>query len=249
MSKAFVNDDGYIALLDAIYFNGMRMGNLSEDGLDWGGQDPQKFQLFSAQVRGNPVKVLQIRAATNEITGKMIELVAKNCIMLLGGRENPETGGWIAPASSGILEGPLKILAGTGQTIDIRWMSLSTSYMRGGLGGEKVLGIKFTLDMMTPPDGSDPYEIYPTLPFIEADSETLSFSAEGGRKALNIEASGPFSIKGKAPDGFSVEIINGRVTVIADTNEGSSSRSGKLIFALQSDSTKIVEISLTQSAA
>lgn len=248
MSKAYLNNDGYIALLDAVYFDGKRMGNLSEDGLDWGGQDPQKFQLFAAQVRGNPVKVIQIRAATNELTGKMIELVAKNCMMLLGGRENPDTGGWIAPASSGVLEGPLKILAGTGQTIDIKWMSLSTSYMRGGLGGEKTLGIQFTLDMLTPTDGSDPYEIYPTMPFIEADSDNLSFSAEGERKALNIEASGPFLIKGKAPDGFSVEIINGRVTVIAHPNETSSPRTGVLTFVLVADTTKTVEITLTQSA-
>lgn len=248
MSKAFVNNDGYLALLDAVYFDGKRMGNLSEEGLKWGGQDPQKFQLFAAQVRGNPVMVVQTRAATNELTGKMIELVADNCIMLLGGRKNPETGGWIAPANATVLQGPLKILTGTGQTIDIKQVSLSTAYMRGGLGGEQTLGIQFGMDILTPSDGSDPYSIDPTEPFIEVDTQEISFTAEGGRQALAIETSGPFSVKGKVPDGFGVEIINGRVTVIADPNETSAQRSGVLTFVLQSDVSMEVNITLTQSA-
>ena len=36
MSKVYVND-GYMMLLDAIYFNGKKIGNVSDDGIDWGG--------------------------------------------------------------------------------------------------------------------------------------------------------------------------------------------------------------------
>ena len=41
MSKRSViqTNDGYLMLLDAVYFNGRRMGNISEEGLDWGGED------------------------------------------------------------------------------------------------------------------------------------------------------------------------------------------------------------------
>lgn len=247
MSKAIVINDGYVALLDAIYLNGLRLGNISEDGVDWGGDPAQKLKLFAAQIRSNPVKTILTRGATNVITGKMIELVPKNCVTLMGGSINEETGGWDAPANSVIIEGNLKILAGTGQTIDVKRVSLTASDMRGGLGSEKVLGINFEIEMNTPLDASSPYSIYPTKPFIEAEPTALTFEKAGGAKAIEIEASGPFSV-GKVPDGFTVEIVNGRVTVIASENTGGAQRTGKLSFILQSDTSKTVEVSLTQSA-
>lgn len=248
MSKVITTNDGYLALLDAVYFNGLRMGNLSEEGLSWGGQDAQKFQLFAAQVRSGAVKVVQTRSATNELTGKMIELLPDNCILLMGGTKNEDTGAWEAPANMGVIEGPMKILCGTGQTVDIKNVSLSTSYIRGGLGGEQTLGIQFTMEILAPSDGSSPYSIYPTVPFIEANPTTLSFTSEGGSEALGIEASGPFTVSGAVPDGFKVEVVNGRVTVTALANETGSQRTGVLTFVLQADSSKKVNVNLTQSA-
>lgn len=248
MSKVIITNDGYYALLDAVYLKGLRLGNLSEEGLTWGGQDAQKFQLFSAQVRSNPVKVVQIRAATNELTGKMIELLPDNCILLMGGTKDAETGAWIAPSNMGVIEGPLKILTGTGQTIEIEKVSLSSAYIRGGLGGEQTLGIQFTMDIITPSDGRDPFSMYPTVPFIKADPTALSFTADGGSQVLGIEASGPFSVSGKVPDGFQVEVVGGRVMVTALENTSSSVRTGELTFALVADSSKTVKITLSQSA-
>lgn len=79
MSKRSViqTNDGYLMLLDAVYFNGRRMGNISEEGLDWGGEDAQTVELWAAQIRTSPVLDIETRAATNEITGKMIEMVPK----------------------------------------------------------------------------------------------------------------------------------------------------------------------------
>ena len=81
MSKRSViqTNDGYLMLLDAVYFNGRRMGNISEEGLDWGGEDAQTVELWAAQIRTSPVLDIETRAATNEITGKMIEMVPQNC--------------------------------------------------------------------------------------------------------------------------------------------------------------------------
>lgn len=247
MSKVITTNDGYLALLDAVYFAGFRMGNLSEEGLTWGGEDSQKFSLFAAQVRSNPVKEIQTRAATNEITGKMIELLPANCVALMGGTENKETGAWEAPANMGILEGSMKILAGTGQTVDIKRVALSTAYIRGGLGGDQTLGIQFAMQILAPLDGSAPYSIYPTTPFIEASPTSLTFAKDGGSQGVEIEASGPFSI-GKVPDGFTVEVINGRVTVTALANDTGSQRTGELTFVLQADTEKTVKVTLTQSA-
>ena len=56
MSKRSViqTNDGYLMLLDAVYFNGRRMGNISEEGLDWGGEDAQTVELWAAQIRTSP---------------------------------------------------------------------------------------------------------------------------------------------------------------------------------------------------
>ena len=64
MSKVYVND-GYMMLLDAIYFNGKKIGNVSDDGIDWGGDAAEYIKLFAAQVRNAPVKKIKKKDATN----------------------------------------------------------------------------------------------------------------------------------------------------------------------------------------
>ena len=87
-----------------------------------------------------------------------------------------------------------------------------------------------------------------TTPFITATPTELSFAADGESKVINVEASGPFSVS-RAPEGFSVEIRDGRITVIASENTGGSSRTGKLTFTLKADSEKTTEVTLTQAAS
>ncbi len=236
-------NDGYYLLLDAFYFNGKRLGNISEEGVDWGGQDAQTLELWAAQIRSNPVLDIETRAATNEITGKMIEMVPVNCVDLMGGKAVGEE--WQMPANSLRAEGDVRILTGTGKTIKIKRASLRASKIRGGLGGEKNIGIEFGLKMLAPKDGSSPGSMLPTEPFIEAEPAELSFDAEGGSKAVDIEASGPFSV-GAVPEGFSVELVNGRVTVIAEANTSGQARSGKLEFILESDVETKASITLSQ---
>ena len=246
MSKVTTNNQGYLMLLDAIYFAGKRIGYISEDGLDWGGEDAQTVELWAAQVRNNPVLDIETRAATNEITGKMIELVPENCVNIMGGKAVGDE--WQMPASSIRVEGELKILTGTGQTILIKRASLRASKIRGGLGGENTLGIEFGLKVLAPLDGSSPESIKPTDPLITADPTSLTFEKAGGSKSVNIEASGPFSV-GAVPEGFSVEIVNGRVTVIASDNDSGGERSGELKFILESDPEQEATVTLTQPNA
>ena len=73
------------------------------------------------------------------------------------------------PASSMRVEGDMRILTGTGKTVKLKRVSLRASKIRGGLGGENVLGIEFGLKVLAPLDGSSPGSILPTEPFIEAD--------------------------------------------------------------------------------
>ena len=246
MSKVTTNNQGYLMLLDAIYFAGKRIGYISEDGLDWGGDDAQTVELWAAQVRNNPVLDIETRAATNEITGKMIELVPENCVNIMGGKAVGDE--WQMPASSIRVEAELKLLTGTGQTILLKRASLRASKIRGGLGGENTLGIEFGLKVLAPLDGSSPGSIKPTDPFITADPTSLTFETAGGSKTVNIEASGPFSV-GAVPEGFSVEIVNGRVTVIASNNDSGGERSGELKFILESDPEQEATVTLTQPNA
>ena len=246
MSNVIANNQGYLMLLDAIYFAGKRIGYISEEGLNWGGEDAQTVALWAAQVRTNPVLDLETRAATNEITGKLIELVPENCVNIMGGKAVGDE--WQMPANSIRVEGELKILTGTGQTILLKRASLRASKIRGGLGGENTLGIEFGLKVLAPLDGSSPGSIKPTAPFITADPTSLTFEKAGGNKTVNIEASGPFSV-GSVPEGFSVEIINGRVTVIASDNDSGGERSGELKFILESDPEQEATVTLTQPNA
>jgi len=238
--------NGYLALLDAIYFDGVLIGNISDDGVDFGGEDAQTFELWAAQVRDAPVDELETRAATSEPSGKMIHLIPKNCQALAGGKIEGDK--WYAPARSIIREGNLKFLTGTGGTIEMYRAKLRVTPPRGGLGGENTVGMNFTFKMLSPKNGGSPYSIYPTEAFITVDPQTLTFEAAGGSKTVNIEASGPFSV-GAVPEGFSVEIENGYVTVIAEENSSSSVRSGNLDFILESDGETKATVALSQAKA
>lgn len=240
-----LTNDGYMMLLDAIYFNGTRLGNIAAEGITWGGDDAQIYKLWAAQQRVVPVKNLKTRDAANDITGKIIQLIPENCKTVMGGKVTGDR--WEAPAQSMILEGTVKILAGTGQTIEIKRATLLAN-VRGGLGGENTLGIEFTLSILAPYDGSSPFSIYPTVPAITADPTSLTFEKAGGSQTVDIEASGPFSV-GAVPEGFSVRIVDGLVTVTAEENDSGGERSGNLEFILEADTSVKATVALSQSNA
>lgn len=238
---AYVND-GYIMLLDSIAFNGKKIGNISDEGIDWGGEAAEYIKLWAAQVRNAPVKKIKKKDGTNVLKFTLIELVATNCAAVMGGVVNGER--WDAPANSVTLEGPLKILAGTGQTIEIKKMTLD-GLVRGKIGGDSALGIECELEMVNPEDGGSPFSMYPTVPFISATPTSLSFAEGGESKVVEIDASGPFTA-GVLPAGFSMEIVNGKITVTASANTGAA-RNGSVEFTLASDPSKKVTITLSQS--
>lgn len=238
----YVND-GYIMLLDSISFNGKQLGNIAEEGIDWGGDAAEYLKLFAAQVRTGPVKKLLKKGATNILKFNLIELLPENCQTVMGGEVAGDA--WKAPGESINLEGPVSVVCGTGQTIDIPKVNLSGA-VRGKLGGDEALHIECELEILQPSDGSSPFSIQPTKPHISADPMNLSFIKGGETKVLNIKASGPFSV-GQAPSGFSVEVSGGQIKVTATPNTGSSPRTGNLVFTLKSDTSKSVTVSLSQA--
>lgn len=235
-------NDGYIMLLDALVFNNKKIGVISDDGIDWGGDSAEYIKLWGAQVRTAPVKKIKKKDGTNVLKFKLIELLAQNCADVMGGTVNGER--WDAPADSVSLTGPLKIVAGTGQTIEIKSMTLD-GLVRGTLGGDDALGIECEMEMVKPADGGSPFSIYPTVPFIKAEPAELSFAKGGESKVVEIDASGPFTA-GVLPAGFTMEIVKGRITVTASANNGAA-RGGEVEFALASDPSKKVKVTLSQT--
>lgn len=237
-------NDGYMMLLDAVFVGSKKIGNISEDGVDWSGDDAQFTELNAAQVRTAPVKKIPRKAATNVLTFRLIELLPDHCKNVMGGEVNGDK--WNAPANLITIEDSVKILTGTGQTIDITQATV-TAAVRGNLGGDSALGIDVRLEVVNDPLGGSPFSMSPTEPFINATSASLSFVAGGESKTVDIEASSPFTVSGAVPSGFSVSVVSGKVTITASANTGTAARSGKITFALVSDSSKKVEISLTQA--
>lgn len=236
-------NDGYIMLLDAIQFNGVQIGNIAEDGIDWGGDAAEYLKLYAAQVRTGPVKKLLKKGATNVLKFNLIELLPRNCQTVMGGEVAGDA--WKAPGDSVNLEGPAKIVCGTGQTIDIAKASLNGA-VRGKLGGDEALHIECELEVLQPSDGSSPFTIAPTQPSLTASPTSLSFVKGGETKTLTVSASGPFSV-GQAPSGFSVEVSGGQIRVTAAANGGSTQRTGNLVFTLKGDTSKTATVSLTQA--
>ena len=239
----YVND-GYIMLLDALMFNDKKIGVISDEGIDWGGDSAEYIKLWGAQVRNAPVKKIKKKDGTNILKFTLIELLPQNCKDVMGGTVNGAR--WDAPADSVSLTGALKILAGTGQTIDIKNMTLD-GLVRGKIGGDSALGIECELEMLKPADGGSPFAMYPTEPFISAAPLQLSFAKTGESQAVEINASGPFTA-GVLPAGFSMEIVNGRITVTASANTGAA-RNGSVEFTLASDPEKKVTVTLTQAGS
>ena len=241
---AVLVNDGYMMLLDAVYIGAKKIGNISEDGVDWSGDDAQFTELNAAQVRTAPVKKIPRKAATNVLTFRLIELLPEHCKNVMGGEVDGDK--WNAPANLITIEDSVKILTGTGQTVDVA-KALITAAVRGNLGGDSALGIDVRLEVVNDSLGGSPFSLYPTIPFIKATPTSLSFVAAGESKTVEMETSGAFSVSGAVPDGFSVSVVAGKVTIKATANTGTAARTGKITFALVSDTTKKVEVSLTQA--
>ena len=66
-------------LLDAVYFNGKKLGFITDKGIEWGGNDAEFISLMAAQKRNAPVKKIKKKEATNTLKYRMFELQAENC--------------------------------------------------------------------------------------------------------------------------------------------------------------------------
>lgn len=154
--------DGIILHLAKLTIATKEIGLISEEGVDWGGDEPQYTEVVAAQTRSVVKKILK-KAGTNVMTFKLIELKVQNLINVMGGEADvatPEK--WLAPNSPVTIEGPLKLEAVTGQIVEATKVSLSGS-IRGTIGGDDPLSVDCEVTIIN--DGlTSPFSITNTAP-------------------------------------------------------------------------------------
>lgn len=155
-----VTDDGYLYGVNTLKFNNAALGLIDEESIDWGGTTPETVEIWAAQQRSAPVKIIQKNQGKNELKFNLIQLKAANMVAVMGGKTNAK-GGYDAPRASVTLEGPVEITTADGSTIKIPKASL-VSAMKGKLGYSDVLKVECTLTVMLPDDAeAAPYNIDP----------------------------------------------------------------------------------------
>ena len=77
--------DGFIYGLESFVFDGKELGLISNDGLDWGGDEPSTNKIWAAQKRSAPVKEIEENPGTSEIEFDLIELKPANLVQVMGG--------------------------------------------------------------------------------------------------------------------------------------------------------------------
>ena len=151
------NTGAIYGVSDLIY-NGVKMGLISEDGLQPGGDSPTKNRVWSAQKRNAPFAVIMASPGSKMWTFTLIELLPKNMVQVMGGKEESD-GSYTPPAEDKAINGVFDIKTVTGHTIRIYNGNLIANFANG-LNYSNVLGISCELEMQEVAKGVA-YRIYP----------------------------------------------------------------------------------------
>ena len=151
-------NDGFIYGLDSFVFNKKALGYISEEGLAWGGDKPEKVKINAAQIKSGPVKVITKNSGSQLFTFKLIELKGENCKDVMGG-EVAADGSYTPPAKLVDLEGMADIKCNSGHTIRVYKGSLSAK-PAGNINGSEVLALECELEALAPDGGGAPYKIF-----------------------------------------------------------------------------------------
>ncbi len=149
-------------MLAKVKFAGVEIGLISEQGVEFGGSDPEYAEVTAAQTR-SVVKKLLKKAGQIDINFNLIELNVDNLIHVAGGSADTTTPGkWNAPVTPVVKEGVLEIEAVTGQVVSAPKATLSAG-LKGTLGGDDPLSVGCMISILN--DGvNPPYSIDNTAP-------------------------------------------------------------------------------------
>ena len=149
---------GAIYGVSDLLYNGVKMGLISEDGMQPGGDSPTKNRIYSAQKRNAPFAVIMASPGSKMWSFTLIELLPKNLVQVMGGKEETD-GSYTPPTEDKAVNGVVDIKTTTGHTIRIYNGNLIANFANG-LNYSNVLGIACELEMQEVANGV-PYRIYP----------------------------------------------------------------------------------------
>lgn len=155
---AEITNTGAIYGVSDLIFNGVKMGLISEDGMQPGGDSPTKNRIYSAQKRNAPFAVIMASPGSKMWSFTLIELLPKNLVQVMGGKEETD-GSYTPPTEDKAVNGVVDIKTTTGHTIRIYNGNIIANFANG-LNYSNVLGIACELEMQEVANGV-PYRIYP----------------------------------------------------------------------------------------
>lgn len=152
-------NDGAIYGVKDIFFNGVKLGLISEDGLQPGGDSPSKTRVWAAQKRNAPFVVIKSTPGSKNWTFTMIEMIPENIIQVNGGSVD-EQGVYTSPTGDMELEGVFDIHATSGHVLRV-YRGMLTSNFANGFNFTQTLGMACELEMQEGIGETPAYRIYP----------------------------------------------------------------------------------------
>lgn len=151
-------DSGAIYGVKDIFFNGVKLGLISEEGLQPGGDAPTKTRVWAAQKRNAPFVVIKTNPGTKVWSFTLIEMKAENMKAVNGGTVADDNS-YEPPTEDLELEGVVDIVAVSGHTLRLN-NGLLTATFANGFNFTTTLGLACELEMQEA--GTLPaYKIYP----------------------------------------------------------------------------------------
>lgn len=143
--------DGFIYGLEAFIFDGEELGLISNDGLDWNGDEPSSNKIWAAQNRAAPVKEIEENPGTIVVEFDLIELKPENLVQVMGGTTSKDGKKWNAPAKRIKKEGAATIRSADGAETEIGKVSL-LAYPKGKFDYSDVMKIHCKATVLLPDD-------------------------------------------------------------------------------------------------
>lgn len=148
----------YVHGLDSLLFGDKEIGNISNDSIDWGGDELSTVKIWAAQKRSAPVTEIIDSPGTDVLEFDLIELKPENLVQVMGGTASEDGKRWDAPAKKIFLEDSVTIKSADGTEVAIKKVKL-IAYPRGKFGYSDVFKIHCKMTVLAPEDGSAPYSM------------------------------------------------------------------------------------------
>lgn len=149
----------YLYGLDSMLIGSKKVGNIADEGLDWGGDEPTTVKVWAAQKRSAPVAEFLDNPGTDEITFDLIQLIPENIVQVMGGSVSEDGKRWNAPAKKLLIEDSVTIVAGDNSgEIKIKKVKIIAK-PKGKLGWKEAFKIHCKMTVLTPEDESSPYSM------------------------------------------------------------------------------------------